>query len=324
VGEVAVDSFAYTVADSGGKQASAGVTVTITGANDAPRAVADVRSLSEDAAPTLLDVLANDTDVDAGDGRTIVAVDTTGLQGSVSIAPGGGALTYTVGSGFQALLTGQSATETFGYTMRDTAGALSSATVTLTIIGANEPVVIVTPPPPPPGAIVGSSGDDLIAGTAGADTVYGQAGDDEIAGAGGADVLFGGADDDTLDGGAGNDVLVGGAGRDDLTGGDGADIFRFYLPSESDSLRFDRIRDFDRSQGDRIDLSAIDANTVLGGNDAFSLVAAFTGSAGQLVGGSTASGYLVRGDVNGDAVADFAIEVRLVGATSLTAADFIL
>ena len=71
-------------------------------------------------------------------------------------------------------------------------------------------------------------------------------------------------------------------------------------------------------------MSLIDANTMLGDNNAFTLASSFTGVAGQLIYGQTASGYLVQGDVNGDALADLVIDVRLVGATTLTSSDFLL
>ncbi len=322
-GQVAYDAFTYSVSDPHGATATALVNVTITGVNDAPIANANSYSLSEDAAPTRLTVLGNDADVDAGDTLTIVSV-TSPSTSSVAIEAGGGALVFTVGAAHQLLQTSQSATEAFTYTVRDSAGALSTASVTVSIVGANEPVVIVTPPPPPPGAIIGTEDDDILTGTPNADHIYGLGGDDEISGLAGNDALFGGADDDTLTGGDGNDVLVGGTGRDDLTGGKGADTFRYYQVAESDTLDFDRVRDFNRAEGDKIDLSAIDANTILGGNGAFVFVASFTGVAGQLTSGMTASGFLVQADVNGDAVADFAIDVRLVGATSMQASDFIL
>jgi VCBS repeat-containing protein len=323
-GDTAVETFAYTVSDSKGALSAATVDVTVTGVNDAPVAVANNVAISEDAGVVTIAVLANDTDLDAGDTKTVTSVNPTGLQGSVAIAPDGSSVIYTVAGAFQSLLSGQTATETFSYTMQDSAGAQATAAVSITIVGANEPVVFVGPPAPPPGATVGGAGDDLINGTALADVIYGQAGDDEISAGDGADALFGGADDDTLAGDAGNDTLSGGAGRDDLNGGAGADIFRFYLASESNTIDFDRIRDFTPSQGDRIDLSLIDANTILGGNNDFTLASAFTGIAGQLLHGTTAAGLAVQGDVNGDALADFTIEVRLVGASNLSANDFML
>ena len=72
--------------------------------------------------------------------------------------------------------------------------------------------------------------------------------------------------------------------------------------SESNDLaKPDRIRDFSGAEGDKIDLSLIDANTVLGGNNDFVLTPNFTGTAGQLtITFDPATGSLVRGDVNGD------------------------
>ena len=76
------------------------------------------------------------------------------------VAPGGTGVIYRVGTAFQALNTGQTATETFTYTMRDAAGAQSTAIVTVVIAGANEPPVYIYPPPP---TSVGSTsgGDDV-------------------------------------------------------------------------------------------------------------------------------------------------------------------
>jgi len=75
---------------------------------------------------------------------------------------------------------------------------------------------------------------------------------------------------------------------------------------------------------DKIDLSLIDANTTLAGNQAFSFVGVkpFFGSAGDLYVTNTMAGALVEGDVNGDGVADF--RVLVMGVTGMTAADFIL
>jgi serralysin len=79
----------------------------------------------------------------------------------------------------------------------------------------------------------------------------------------------------------------------------------------------DDIVDFSQAEGDRIDLAAIDANTVLAGNQAFSFIGsgAFTGMSGQL----RFAGGFVQGDLNGDATADFMIHMN---APSLAAGDF--
>ena len=60
VGESATDSFAYTVSDIAGAAATATVSITVAGVNDAPVAVADAGDTDEDT-PATIDVLANDT-----------------------------------------------------------------------------------------------------------------------------------------------------------------------------------------------------------------------------------------------------------------------
>lgn len=97
------------------------------------------------------------------------------------------------------------------------------------------------------GTITGTAGDDVLNGTASADTIQGLGGDD------------------TINGGGGNDRIIGGAGADSLMGGPGSDTF-VYL-SLSDSVGGDIIKDW--SSVDRIDLSAIDANALLAGDQAF-------------------------------------------------------
>jgi hypothetical protein len=161
--------------------------------------------------------------------------------------------------------------------------------------------------------------DDLMFGGSGDDRMDGGVGNDRLFGEAGNDQLFGGLGDDRMDGGIGNDVLTGGRGRDTLVGGAGAD--RFDFNELADSVRGTN-RDvvyFERSQGDKLDLSTIDADTDgTSGNQAFSFIGTlgFSGVDGQL----RFSGGILQGDVNGDRVADF--EVRIVGA--LTGGDIIL
>ena len=147
------------------------------------------------------------------------------------------------------------------------------------------------------------------------DTVYAQGGNDTVQGLGGDDWLYGDA---------GNDTLTGGAGADRLTGGVGQDQFVYTLVSESTGAAMDVIADFLRSQGDRISLSAIDANSVAGGNQAFAFIgaSAFSNVAGQLRYQASGGNTIVSGDVNGDGVAD--LQIQLTGTISLVASDFIL
>ncbi len=71
--------------------------------------------------------------------------------------------------------------------------------------------------------LTGTASDELIVGTAGANTLTGEAGIDFMFGGAGADTLNGGDGDDLLSGGADNDALNGGEGDDQLDGGAGND-----------------------------------------------------------------------------------------------------
>jgi Ca2+-binding RTX toxin-like protein len=160
---------------------------------------------------------------------------------------------------------------------------------------------------------------------AGADSVTGSGFNDILSGGLGADTMLGGAGKDTMNGGQGADFLTGGAGADVLYGGVGQDRFIYLNISDSTpaSSGRDTIMDFSHSEGDKIDLSAIDANINVAGNNSFTLVGGgFTGAAGQLIEVATTGGYFVEGDVNGDAVADFVLFVR--AQAPLVASDFVL
>jgi hypothetical protein len=85
----------------------------------------------------------------------------------------------------------------------------------------------------------------------------------------------------------------------------------------------DRIQDF-TPDTDHIDLSAIDANTTVAGKQAFNFIgnAAFSHHAGELQSILAGANTFVSGDVNGDAKADFQIQLR--GQLALTRSDFVL
>ena len=108
----------------------------------------------------------------------------------------------------------------------------------------------------------------------------------------------------------GNDTLTGGADQDSLEGGIGADRFDFNSASESPSGGLiDHILDFNRLEGDKIDLSTIDANVLLQGNQAF--------AAAQL-------SYNAAGILTANVLFGADIQINLVGAPALNfAADII-
>ena len=205
----------------------------------------------------------------------------------------------------------------------------------------------------------GGGGDDWLMGGLGNDSIDGGAGIDTVSyanntqwvmidlsltgqqytGVAGKDTVvnienvIGSNYRDTIKGDAGNNVINGGRDRDWITGGGGADTLvggsdgpdNFIYTSLGDSTVAlggrDLIFDFNSKEGDHIDLRGIDA--VEGGaDDAFKFVANFTGVAGQLRVVQNLGHHTVEGDVNGDMLADFAIDV--VSPRPLTTWDFIL
>ncbi|MFC3079842.1 Ig-like domain-containing protein [Phenylobacterium terrae] len=168
--------------------------------------------------------------------------------------------------------------------------------------------------------VSGGRGDDQLLGESGDDSLDGGRGRDTLEGGSGADTLSGGLGDDRLVGDSADDRLVGGSGADTLLGGAGGDRFVFETLADFDPAGRDWIADF--RQPDRIDLSAIDAQTDLAGDQAFAFIGsdAFT-AAGQLRAVRDGALQIVSGDVDGDGQADFSFQVS---AARLGAGDFLL
>ena len=135
LGESDFDSFSYTVSDGDGGTDSATVTITIYGVNDAPTANDDADSTSEFDDVTI-DVLANDTDPDATDLLTVQSIDVSGTTGLVT--NNGTNVTYDPNGQFDGLEDGQTAIDTFIYTVSDGNGGTDIATVTVTIDGVTD------------------------------------------------------------------------------------------------------------------------------------------------------------------------------------------
>ena len=148
---------------------------------------------------------------------------------------------------------------------------------------------------------------NLIQGNASANFLAGAAGNDRLLGLGGNDVLHGGL---------GFDVLYGGAGRDTFD-------FNHFVELGNGRGAPDIIADFVHGL-DRVDLSGIDANTTLAGNQAFSFLGgeSFSGRAGELIVRTNYGSTYVSADLNGDTHAD--MQIHLIGHINLTASDFIL
>ncbi len=176
-------------------------------------------------------------------------------------------------------------------------------------------------------AVTLSVGDvrvENISGSSGSDKVVGGSGNDKMSGGSGNDILDGGAGKDVLNGGSGNDRLIGGAGQDTLTGGSGKDVFVFGPKSTGSSKKTaDYITDFSGRGGDKIDLSAIDANVSKKGNQAFSFIGTgdFT-KAGQVRYEKDGKDTYVYLNTDNDKAAEAVI--RLKGAMDLQKSWFVL
>ncbi|MEN2990333.1 calcium-binding protein [Tistrella sp. BH-R2-4] len=206
--------------------------------------------------------------------------------------------------------------------------------------------------------LAGFGGDDVLRGRGGADKLDGGDGIDTVSYAGAtealrvdlstgigmlgdaegdryiaieavdggnaADLISGTDDMNLLNGFRGNDALRGRGGADSLSGGAGADRFVYEAVTDSIMTARDRIIDFSGAEGDRVDLSLIDARPDTAGNDAFSFVGTggYTGVGGQVRVATYSIGIMALADIDGDRRTDFA--VALEGVFSLTDGDFIL
>ncbi|VVS97178.1 peroxidase family protein [Rhizobium sp. EC-SD404] len=210
--------------------------------------------------------------------------------------------------------------------------------------------------------VYGEDGDDILTGAEGSDKLFGGAGDDLFLASVGdeADTYWGGEGIDTIDyaaltealtinlgnglnergsvttaagirdviysienaiGGGGNDTITASDAINVLDGGDGSDTFRFLSATSANG---DTIMNF--APGDRIDISAIDANVSASGKQSFSMASGTTfTAAGQItfehVTREDGEFTIVRGNVDADNAAEF--QFGLKGRINLTEDDFI-
>ncbi|MDX2483615.1 MAG: hypothetical protein QNK42_08130 [Pseudodonghicola sp.] len=163
--------------------------------------------------------------------------------------------------------------------------------------------------------IFAGNGHDHVAGYDGNDKLFGQGGNDWLVGFNGDDKLFGGNGRDDLKGLAGDDILVGGRGNDIFrsedtlgsdtwTGGAGRDKFEVGYFDEG---RFGAtVTDFDRKQGDKVDLTSDQAFFFFEFDEIrYIRDAAFSGEAGDYE--VRMQNGIVEVDNNGDGKADLGI-----------------
>jgi len=218
VGESEIVVVDYVVQDEHGATSTSTVTITVAGANDGPVANPDSRTTSENSA-VVIDVLANDDDVDNGAVLIVTAASAPAGQGSVTIVEN--EVRFDPGTDFDYLASGESAVVVIDYTIEDEYGASASSTVTVTVQGRDEGSNTVGTNDGE--TLVGTPGDDTIDALGGDDNVFGLAGDDLLLGGDGIDFLSGEEGEDTLEGGNDNDFLSGGEGNDIVSGQAGND-----------------------------------------------------------------------------------------------------
>ncbi|WP_295559318.1 DUF5801 repeats-in-toxin domain-containing protein [uncultured Hyphomicrobium sp.] len=154
-GDTLTESIGYGASD-GTTTATATLSITIFGTNDAPAAVADTNWVQEDtalaASGNVLQTLSHpgapsgafgdsaDTDVD-GDALSVANPGTYILSLGTLVLNADGSYTYTLNNAHpavQALGVGDTESDTFSYTVSDGNGGTSTATLSITIFGTND------------------------------------------------------------------------------------------------------------------------------------------------------------------------------------------
>ncbi len=146
--ETVVDTFYYSIVDSHGARGVAKISVTVTGVNDVPTATDDSGIITdEDIELTILaaDLLSNDTDPDQNDSGQ--EDDPTILLPFPSVSESGAALLFdgtnisydprTIDN-YDELARNETLIDSFVYTISDSNGGQSSATVYITVEGRND------------------------------------------------------------------------------------------------------------------------------------------------------------------------------------------
>jgi len=127
------DTFTYEICDSSGLCDTASVTVSVTAVNDPPVANDDSTSTPEDTQVVVL-VIDNDFDVDGNLDPTTVTITSTPSNGTASVDPVTGAVTYVPAPHFNG-------TDTFSYQVCDTGGLCDTATVRVNVGPTDDPPV---------------------------------------------------------------------------------------------------------------------------------------------------------------------------------------
>jgi VCBS repeat-containing protein len=107
--------------------------VTVVGVNDGPTATNDSFTVAHTGAVMLGNLLANDFDIDQGDTISVVPIEAASTRGAHFSIDAQGHAEYDPGDIFADLAPGETTTDSFSYTVVDSYGATSTATVNLTV-----------------------------------------------------------------------------------------------------------------------------------------------------------------------------------------------
>jgi aryl-phospho-beta-D-glucosidase BglC (GH1 family) len=232
--------------------------------------------------------LASSVNYSTGDGTAKAGSDYTAAAGTLSFAAGEASKTISVNINNDTMVEPD---ETLTVNLSGGTNVIIGGAQGIGTITDND---VAPPPPAVPGTVITGNGKG--------NTLYGTASKDVIKGRGG------------------NDVITGGAGADTITGGAGKDRFVFDSAANANG---DKIIDFKSGQ-DKLDFAQTDANSLLYGDQAFKWLdsGAFTGAGSELREYLDSGRHYVAGDINGDRIADFVIDVA--GTNDLGIMDFIL
>lgn len=199
------------VTDQGGLFTELTFTISVVDVNEAPTAVADAVTVNEDASSSNLYDLLLGNDFEPDDGDTLTITSTGGAPlGTVQFDAIARTLVYIAdNSAFDPLRVGESASDSFTYTITDAGGLTRTATVTVTVNGVAD-APITQSGTPMDDILIGADGNDTFNGLAGNDILNGGGGVDKLKGDGGNDRLILGtaASGSTINGGADTDTLV--------------------------------------------------------------------------------------------------------------------
>ncbi len=130
-----------TVTDAAGASYDETVTIQVSDLNEGPAADDDRGTTAENTSLTL-DVLANDSDVDAGDRLSLASASLSSGAGTVSIV--NERLIFDPGSSYDHLAVGETAVVEVAYTVEDGSGLTDTGVATITVTGANDGPVLST------------------------------------------------------------------------------------------------------------------------------------------------------------------------------------